>query len=170
MALPNPSMVFTPFDQLPASDLNKIVSNVEALAAGTGLNDGVVTNDKIGLTTYTDANGWLVFNYGGYNIWRKTVTNAGLAAFGVIGGSNWSQAVAILSLPVGVTNWSKLGQNCHVDRLNATGSDYLYLLNVGIAIEAGGTGTKPVIAKNPTASTITNTNLNIAVHIEVWLK
>lgn len=47
MALPNLGMVFTPFDPLPASDLNDIVENVEALAAGTGLNDAAVTPDKI---------------------------------------------------------------------------------------------------------------------------
>ncbi len=47
MSLPVPTMVFTPFDPLPASDLNDIVENVEALAAGTGLNDGAVTAEKI---------------------------------------------------------------------------------------------------------------------------
>ena len=50
MSLPNPSMSFTPFDQLPASDLNDIVENVEALAAGTGLDDGVVTSEKLTAT------------------------------------------------------------------------------------------------------------------------
>lgn len=37
MPLPNPGMNFTPFDPLPASDLNDIVENVEALADGSGL-------------------------------------------------------------------------------------------------------------------------------------
>ena len=46
MALPNLGQVFTPFDPLPASDLNDIVENVEALAAGTGLNDASVTAAK----------------------------------------------------------------------------------------------------------------------------
>jgi len=46
MSLPVPTMVFTPFDPLPASDLNDIVENVEALAAGTGLNDASVTAEK----------------------------------------------------------------------------------------------------------------------------
>ena len=46
MALPNLGQVFTPFDPLPASDLNDIVENVEALAAGTGLNDASVTAEK----------------------------------------------------------------------------------------------------------------------------
>ena len=31
MALPNPGMVFTPFDPLPASDLNDIVENIESI-------------------------------------------------------------------------------------------------------------------------------------------
>lgn len=47
MSLPNPGMSFTPFDPLPASDLNDIVENIEALAAGTGLNDDSVTAPKI---------------------------------------------------------------------------------------------------------------------------
>jgi hypothetical protein len=54
MALPNLGMVFTPFDPLPASDLNDIVENVEALAAGTGLNDASVTPDKINLGSATN--------------------------------------------------------------------------------------------------------------------
>jgi len=47
MALPNPGMVFTPFDPLPASDMNDLVENDQALAAGTGLNDASVTAEKI---------------------------------------------------------------------------------------------------------------------------
>lgn len=50
MALPNLGMVFTPFDPLPASDLNDIVENVEALAAGTGLDDASVTQAKLSTT------------------------------------------------------------------------------------------------------------------------
>lgn len=47
MSLPNPGMSFTPFDPLPASDMNDIVENIEALAAGTGLNDSAIVNAKI---------------------------------------------------------------------------------------------------------------------------
>jgi hypothetical protein len=54
MALPNLGQVFTPFDPLPASDLNDIVENVEALAAGTGLNDASVTPVKLQSGTGTD--------------------------------------------------------------------------------------------------------------------
>jgi hypothetical protein len=47
MALPNPGMSFTPFDTLPASDLNDMVENIEALAAGTGQNAASVNATKI---------------------------------------------------------------------------------------------------------------------------
>lgn len=47
MSLPNPGMSFTPFDPLPASDLNDLVENIEALAAGTGLNDLAVITAKL---------------------------------------------------------------------------------------------------------------------------
>lgn len=50
MPLPNSGMSFTPFDPLAASELNDIVENVEALAAGTGLN-----NDSIGTTQLAPA-------------------------------------------------------------------------------------------------------------------
>lgn len=36
-ALPNPGMSFTPFDPLPASDLNDIVENIESLHDGSGV-------------------------------------------------------------------------------------------------------------------------------------
>ena len=55
MALPNPGMSFVPFDPLPAASINQIVANIEALAAGTGLNDGVVTTAKILDASVTNA-------------------------------------------------------------------------------------------------------------------
>lgn len=42
MALPNPGMDFTPFDVLTAAELDDLVENIEALAAGTGLNDNSI--------------------------------------------------------------------------------------------------------------------------------
>lgn len=38
MPLPNPSMDFEPFEILPAEELDKLVENIESLAAGTGFN------------------------------------------------------------------------------------------------------------------------------------
>src|SRR5690606_38953756 len=58
MSLPNPGMSFTPFDTLPASDLNDIVENVEALADGTGLDDGSITNAKLATATGELGGAW----------------------------------------------------------------------------------------------------------------
>lgn len=46
MSLPNAGMSFTPFDPLTAAEQNDLVENIEALAAGTGLDNSVVTPDK----------------------------------------------------------------------------------------------------------------------------
>lgn len=79
MSLPNPGMSFTPFDPLPAADLNDIVENIEALAAGTGLNDDAVTApkivgiDKSNLTT--DSN---PYKFSAYCSSGKTITNTSL--------------------------------------------------------------------------------------------
>lgn len=61
MPLPNTGMSFTPFDPLPASDLNDLVENIEALAAGTGLDTAVVTGDKLA----TANSAYLAFSPGG---------------------------------------------------------------------------------------------------------
>lgn len=45
--LPNPGMDFTPFDTLPAAELDKIVENIEALSDGSGLEDAAVTPEKL---------------------------------------------------------------------------------------------------------------------------
>lgn len=63
MSLPYPGMDFTAFDVLPAEALDKLVANIEALAAGTGLNTGAIGATKLaanaiklgGLTTTTSA-------------------------------------------------------------------------------------------------------------------
>jgi hypothetical protein len=47
MSLPNPGMNFTPFDTLPAASLDDLVENIEALAAGSGLNTSAITPEKI---------------------------------------------------------------------------------------------------------------------------
>ena len=42
MSLPNPDMSFTPFDPLPAGDLNDLVENIESLSGGTGFEDSSI--------------------------------------------------------------------------------------------------------------------------------
>jgi hypothetical protein len=47
MSLPNPGMDFTALNILTDTELDQFVENIEALAAGTGLDDGAVATDKI---------------------------------------------------------------------------------------------------------------------------
>lgn len=50
MSLPNPNMDFSAFDTLPATELDDLVENIEALADGSGLDDGAITSPKLNLT------------------------------------------------------------------------------------------------------------------------
>lgn len=50
MPLPFPAMDFTAFDILTAAQMDQMVANDQALASGTGLNTGVVTNDKLSIS------------------------------------------------------------------------------------------------------------------------
>lgn len=47
MPLPNPGMSFTPFDPLPASDLNDMVENIEALQDWSAYDDGTLPSRLI---------------------------------------------------------------------------------------------------------------------------
>jgi hypothetical protein len=67
MPLPNPGMDFTALDVLPAESLDKMVANIEALAAGTGLNDGSITNAKLSTTPGQPGGVWA--------FWTPTWTN-----------------------------------------------------------------------------------------------
>jgi len=54
MSLPNPDMNFTAFDILTAAEMNQLVENIEALADGSGLDDGAVTPNKLGTGAAAD--------------------------------------------------------------------------------------------------------------------
>lgn len=56
MPLPNPGMNFTPYDQLPASDLNNFVENIEALADGSGFDAGAIGGEDIDADTIEQTN------------------------------------------------------------------------------------------------------------------
>jgi hypothetical protein len=78
MSLPNPSMSFSPFAILLAEEMNDIVENITALAAGTGLDSGAVTSSKIASATITSAqlvsnDGWVTAN--------ETITYASATTF-----------------------------------------------------------------------------------------
>lgn len=51
--LPNTGMNFTPLDELTAEEMNQLVANIEALAAGTGLADAAVTYPKLLSTIFS---------------------------------------------------------------------------------------------------------------------
>lgn len=90
MPLPNTGMSFTPFDPLAASELNDLVENIEALAAGTGLNNASVPSTALvegylrlrrrDITTdsaptgYTEQVGWAFINGDGGSTVTTTVT------------------------------------------------------------------------------------------------
>lgn len=58
MALPNPGMSFTPFDPLPASDLNDLVENIEALQDWSAFDTGTLPANLIDFSSDSeDANG-----------------------------------------------------------------------------------------------------------------
>lgn len=52
--LPYDDMVFTPFDPLTAAEQNQLVSNIESLAAGTGMDDHAIT-DAEAVQTFTNS-------------------------------------------------------------------------------------------------------------------
>ena len=56
MSLPNPGMDFTAGDVLPASDLDKLVENIEALSDGSGQNTASITGAKIAADTVEQTN------------------------------------------------------------------------------------------------------------------
>ena len=86
MPLPNGGMTFTPFDPLPASELNDMVENIESLADGTGLDNGSVPKTalksgdglsyRLGLNTITaTATTLLTTSYATYLTVTATATS-----------------------------------------------------------------------------------------------
>ena len=118
MALPNPGMDFTAFDILPASDLDKMVANIESLANGTGSDNGSVTGAKISsgatgvgnanlLTTAGDIGGaWLATTASATGFASKTLdsfryTKIGNTVIGYVAISGASNATSLtFTLPV----------------------------------------------------------------------
>lgn len=79
MSLPNPGMSFTPFDPLPASDLNDIVENIEALAAGTGFNTGAIPTAALADNSVTSVKipkGAILLGYSAANANQTGITTS----------------------------------------------------------------------------------------------
>lgn len=81
MALPNPSMSFSPFAILTAEELNDIVENIESLADGTGFNSGAIPTDALADKAVTsDKIDFATLPYG--RIYYSTVGSGGGQTFG----------------------------------------------------------------------------------------
>lgn len=94
MALPNPSMSFSPFAILTAEEMNNLVENIEALADGSGLNTGAVGPSK-------RSGGFKIGTISGSTLGttgNKNITGVGftpkLVRFTVLGTSSTSVAFA----------------------------------------------------------------------------
>lgn len=70
MALPNPGMDFDPLDVLTAAELDQMVANIEALAAGTA----AVTNISHATTAIANPYKFSAYNTGGSNLAAATFT------------------------------------------------------------------------------------------------
>lgn len=104
MALPNPGMNFTPFDQLPASDLNKMVANDEYLEAKKVTNSMLdTTSGELGGAYQTYVPSFTNFTLGdgtvsaSYTTVGKTVIYVGRV---VLGTTSSMGTQPIISLPV----------------------------------------------------------------------
>lgn len=113
--LPNQNMDFVPLAELPASDLDKLVENIESLADGSGIGDGAidtakiadgaVTNDKLSTTAGEVGGAWTTWahNFAGFTGGSETVT----AKYTQIGKTVHVRLKAVLgATPSAVTNFT----------------------------------------------------------------
>lgn len=170
MSLPNPGMVFTPFDPLPASDLNDIVENVEALADGSGLNDLAVTTAKIDDGAITSEKLSSTVSFKAYHTGSQSLT---AGSYGVIQfntevydtGSDFNTTTYKFVAPVagiyhfdGRLNWTAMGAQDWASALYKNGSVIAYGDYMSGAADEGGN-----------SSTGVSTDLKLAANDEVQL-
>lgn len=79
--LPYPGKVYNPFDILTAEELNEDVANIEALADGSGIGDGAISNTLLKTGAGEPGGSWTTFTptlSGRFNNskWTKTCTYA----------------------------------------------------------------------------------------------
>lgn len=129
MPLPYPMPPVSPFDTITAQETNERIANIEALAAGTGLNNGAITAVKTAFGgNYSTSEVNTGFTYtGGQDIYKRTFTGTITQAAGsrntmtliasgvtnIIKSEGWISDAANATSPVG-NAWT-----------NAAGADYL---------------------------------------------
>jgi len=107
--LPNPGMSFTPFDPLPASELNDMVENIESLADGSGFDDASIlpkylvagTGSTWAWANYTPV--WTNLTVSGSTVVAKYIQIGKTVHFRisvVLGGGNAPTGSVTVSLPV----------------------------------------------------------------------
>lgn len=127
MALPYPTKVVLPFDIATAQDMNERHANDVALAAGTGLNDGAITADKIDFTTLAFGNystnevdtgfKWI----DGKTIYKKTIS------FGALPNNtakNVAHGITGLSWLISVESMTRTSAGLFIE-LNRTASTFI---------------------------------------------
>lgn len=118
-------MVFVPFDILTAAELNQMVANDQALAAGTGLNSNAITGVKVANSTVEDRS---LING---KIYRRRGGNA----------TNWQTT--------GTTNYDVSATNTRIQVGAVTSSDNTTNGNNGSFSTSAQTVTFPVAYTNP---------------------
>jgi len=101
MALPNPSMAFIPFAILTADEMNDLVENDQALAAGTGFNTGAIPTSALANGSVTPGKldldplaGYVATNESTVSTTYAALTTVGPAVTVVIG----ANGLALVSL------------------------------------------------------------------------
>lgn len=74
--LPNPGMVFSPFDILTAEEMNDLVANIESLATGSGIGDGALDTNAYKDGSVTPAKISNPYKFRAYRSSAHNFTNA----------------------------------------------------------------------------------------------
>lgn len=149
MALPNPSMSFSPFAILTAEEMNDLVENIEALADGSGLDDGAIGPAKTTLfRTQTDnantiANaftagvriqaGWVQVIGNSASSLDMTITfpQAFTTVLGVVGTGLGAKATTAAATVADFTTPFTIVNNCIVNAVSNTGATLTIVRTTG---------------------------------------
>lgn len=149
MSLPNPGMVFVPFDILTAQEMNDLAENIESLAAGSGMDDDSIAAAKLN------------FGGSGSGIWWEEI---GRTVLGTAG-----DTISVTTLPARkylmilfsclqsgvITPWIRFNND------SGTNYNYRYFLNQATAagaVNATGYPLDPASAADDVFGTLTLVN------------